>query len=91
MTAATLHEIGNKRISSNGENGNGSVTAYRIGEIERRLNNVDLKLGELSTTCTRIEAQLNTVVTDKEFFRWGLYILGGGLVTIIINVLLFLK
>ena len=71
-----------------GSGGNGSVTTYRIGEIERRLNGVEEELKGLSKTCTRIEAQLKTVVTHQEFFRWGMYILGGGLVSVAIHVLL---
>ncbi len=44
--------------SSNG-NGSGSVTAYRLGELERRIGTIEDKVDDLSAACARIDTKID--------------------------------
>ena len=54
---------------SGGGNGNGGLTRYRIGELERRMGVLEDRVHEIGNTCTRIETKLDEVA-QKSYVLW---------------------
>ena len=60
--------IGSRSKNINGENGNG-LGAYRLGELERRVANLEGKLDQINTACIRIEARLENTATSTRLWQ----------------------
>lgn len=46
-----------------GDGGNEGLTSYRLGELERRVWNLESKVDDIHTICTRIETRLEGMAT----------------------------
>ena len=67
---------------SGGRNGNGGLTRYRIGELERRMGVLEGRVREIGDTCTRIETKLDDVA-KKSYVLW---IFGGTAAVLVLSL-----
>ena len=55
--------------TASGDSGDGGSTNYRFNELERRVRNLENKVGETKDICIKIDANMNHLAT-KSFVLW---------------------
>ena len=51
-------------------NGNGKLLAYRLGRVEKRLENLEGKVSDMSTTLTEIKTQMKNMASKTYVLTW---------------------
>lgn len=67
---------------------NTDVTVFRVGELERRMGEMDSKLADVQTRVVRIESALENKATKEQVYMLGAVTAGIALLTLLVHVVL---